>query len=356
MRSPVERREAGTPVAVRVLMKRLDCRRIHAGETNRPEPNALSGDLAKVRTPLPTMVSSESRPESLLTAAPARGTIWRPRRRHAVKRSPNPCRTCTLSGSVQKRLNTYTVAAGAAGVSLMALTQPSEAEIVYTPANETINRSSSYSLDLNHDGTVDFIIANHAGEWGSGAGTEQVLLVQAGKSNQVNCAYSFCLSTFIYAAALRRGTQIGQPQRRHGWLGHEAIMADQILVNGSAVYFNSWANVTNQYLGLRFQINGEVHFGWARLSVKFHGGLPAERTWEAHLTGYAYETVAGKAITAGQTSGNTSEDEEQSNASFQTKPLEAIGFSALGKLGLGASGLALWRREDPESGTKPEKL
>ena len=257
---------------------------------------------------------------------------------------------------MQKRLNTYTVAAGAAGVSLMALTQPSEAEIVYTPANETINRSSSYSLDLNHDGTVDFIIANHAGEWGSGAGTEQVLLVQAGKSNQVNCAYSFCLSTFIYAAALRRGTQIGQPQRRHGWLGHEAIMADQILVNGSAVYFNSWANVTNQYLGLRFQINGEVHFGWARLSVKFHGGLPAERTWEAHLTGYAYETVAGKAITAGQTSGNTSEDEEQSNASFQTKPLEAIGFSALGKLGLGASGLALWRREDPESGTKPEKL
>jgi hypothetical protein len=265
--------------------------------------------------------------------------------------TPTRRTTSTLSGSVQNRLNTYAIAAAAAGVSLMALTQPSEAEIVYTPANETINRSSSYSLDLNHDGTVDFIIANHAGEWGSGAGTEQLLLVLAGKSNQVNCAYSFCLSTFIYAAALRRGDQIGQPQRRHGWLGHEAIMADEILLNGSTLYANSWANVTNQYLGLRFQIDGEVHFGWARLSVKFHGGPPAERTWEAHLTGYAYETVAGEAITAGQTTGGSDENALLSEAANReggiSRPAgrkaasDLAQIAPLGTLALGATGFPL---------------
>jgi hypothetical protein len=249
---------------------------------------------------------------------------------------------------VQEILNTYAIAAGAAGVSVMALTPPSEAEIVYTPANETINRNNNYSLDLNHDGTVDFIIANHAGQWGSGAGTEQLLIVQAGKSNQVNCAYPFCLSTFIYAAAVRRGTQIGQPQGQHGWLGHDAIMADEILVNGSALYLNSWANVSNQYLGLRFQINGEVHFGWARLSVKFHGGLPENRTWEAHLTGYAYETIAGKAIIAGQTSGTAGKYEDPATA-LQTNRPDALDFAALGKLALGVSGLELWRRDEVES-------
>lgn len=220
---------------------------------------------------------------------------------------------------------------------------------MYTPANATVNRSNSYSLDLNHDGIVDFIIANHAGEWGSGAGTEQLLLVQAGKSNQVNCAYSFCLSTFIYAAALPRGAQIGQPQRRHGWLGHEAIMADEILVNGSTLYANSWANVTNQYLGLRFQVDGEVHFGWARLSVQFHGGVPADRTWEAHLTGYAYKTVPGKEIVAGQTSGNTSEIAYQPTASFQEKAFKPLKLGNLGTLALGAGGRELWRRDGTET-------
>jgi hypothetical protein len=273
-----------------------------------------------------------------------------------VNRSPNSRRTSAFSGSAQRRLNTYALAASAAGVSLMALTQPSEAEIVYTPANATVNRSSSYSLDLNHDGIVDFMIADHAGEWGSGAGTEQVLLVQAGKSNQVNCAYSFCLSTFIYAAALRRGAQIGQPQRRHGWLGHEAIMAEEILLNGSTLYANSWANVANQYLGLRFQIDGEVHFGWARLSVKFHGGTPAERTWEAHLTGYAYETVPGKAIIAGQTSGVSNDNKSGPEAVGRSVVIPGsarrrrapapLQIAPLGTLALGASGIALWRRED----------
>ncbi len=65
-------------------------------------------------------------------------------------------RPSTLSSSLQKRLNAYAIVAGTAGVSLLALAQSSEAEVIYTPTNQTIDRSASYSLDLNHDGIVDF--------------------------------------------------------------------------------------------------------------------------------------------------------------------------------------------------------
>jgi hypothetical protein len=55
-------------------------------------------------------------------------------------------------------------------------------------------------------------------------------------------------------------------------------------------------NVTNRYLGLKFKIDKKNHYGWARLSVQQQGGQII-----ATLTGYAYETVPGKGIRAGQT-------------------------------------------------------
>jgi hypothetical protein len=53
----------------------------------------------------------------------------------------------------------YALAAGAAGVGVLALTQPAEAKIVYTPANVHIGVGKHYHLDLNHDGATDFTIA-----------------------------------------------------------------------------------------------------------------------------------------------------------------------------------------------------
>jgi hypothetical protein len=58
----------------------------------------------------------------------------------------------------------------------------------------------------------------------------------------------------------------------------------------------------DRYLGLKFVINGEVHYGWARLSVT----LGHQRQFDdvsGTLTGYAYETVPEKPIIAGQIAG-----------------------------------------------------
>lgn len=255
------------------------------------------------------------------------------------RRKPSP-----LDRSLQQRLSAYASAAGTAGVGLLALSGTSEAEVVYTPAHETINLTvGSYGLDLNHDGIVDFIIADHRTNGSPRAESRQSLFVKPDASqNRIKCVYSFCLSTFIYAAALQQGSEISATQR-HGWLPGHAQMALEERLGGKPYYFGSWNRVQNKYLGFQFQINGETHYGWARLTVKFHGGSPAERSWEAELTGYAYETTAGKSIKAGQTSENSNDESEVDSLTLPTEKLTRS--SALGLLALGANGIEVWRGE-----------
>ena len=69
-------------------------------------------------------------------------------------------KTTSLSDSLQRNLSMYVVAAGAAGVQLLALAQPSEAEVVYTPAHVLILQDQKFAIDLNHDGIDDFTIHN----------------------------------------------------------------------------------------------------------------------------------------------------------------------------------------------------
>ena len=61
-----------------------------------------------------------------------------------------------------------------------------------------------------------------------------------------------------------------------------------------------WKDVTNRYLGIKILSNNwlyKIHFGWTRCRVK----LNSNGQIEAALTGYAFETIAGKSIRAGQT-------------------------------------------------------
>jgi len=92
----------------------------------------------------------------------------------------------------------------------------------------------------------------------------------------------------------------------------------------------------DKFLGFQFSMNGEIHFGWARLS-----GKPSNNTIVAKLTGYAYETQPNTAIRAGDrgtTIGARSSNGEGS-FSVDTPPL---GLLRLASLALGA-----WRSAAP---------
>ena len=245
--------------------------------------------------------------------------------------SSGPRKTVSLSKSIQRQLNMYTLAASAAGVSALVLSQPAEAKIVYTPAHIKIGFGGVdlYNLNLNHDGTVDFTIDTGS----SCANTCNFYLGAFGPaySNAVEMA-----GVRDAAAALHPGARIGP-----------AKQFDIGFMNMATVYYSTygkrsvngqWVNVANRYLGLKFLIKGKIHYGWARLSVKVQG-----HAITATLTGYAYETIPNKAIIAGQTKGPDDTSIEESDAALT---LPAPEPPTLGALALGAPGLSIWRREE----------
>jgi hypothetical protein len=235
-----------------------------------------------------------------------------------------------LSDSLHRNLSLYALAAGAAGVQLLALAQPSEAEVVYTSAHVIIGRDQTLVLDLNHDGISDFTIHNRF-ENVSGYLFFQLKIAPDHDAAVVgNPAASG-------ASALFQGASIG--------LGGGFSPLPQVMAfrtgPDEAYSYGAWLFVTNRYLGLNFRINGEVHYGWARLSTR----STQRYRIVAELTGYAYETVPGKAIIAGDTGGSPEQSQADPTSEVPQRQ-EAQMAATLAALSLGAPGLSIWRRPD----------
>jgi len=236
-----------------------------------------------------------------------------------------------LNHALDHKLFGYAAAAGAAGVSLLALTQTSQAEIVFTPANQLITIHSPLSLDLNNDGVTDFTLkevfevcietsnARRAPECSEF--TFQDLYARGNGSNAVVMGATSAL-------ALPIRTKVGPEDK----FGNVPLLQFCTTQNGTFQHEGGpWLNVKNLYLGLQFTIDGTVHYGWARLTVSTNKTTCATK---ALLTGYAYETEPNTPITTGKLSGT-------GEVGAVERP-----EATLGTLALGSAGLQAWRRED----------
>ena len=74
-----------------------------------------------------------------------------------MKTSPPRPKPTNFRDSMHQHLHMYALAASAAGVSVLSMVQPGEAEIIYTPVYN-ITPHHTFRLDLNGDGTTDFKI------------------------------------------------------------------------------------------------------------------------------------------------------------------------------------------------------
>ncbi|HSZ02705.1 MAG TPA: hypothetical protein VK788_24635 [Terriglobales bacterium] len=265
-----------------------------------------------------------------------------------MKRPSRPRTPVQFSDSTRHQLNMYAVAAGAAGVGMLALAQPSEAKIVYTPANVQI--VGKMNLDLNHDGIPDFefcafgdsVSSSYCSKQG-GSRTlarkhlpspffDDLSIFPANSHNEIWGHLTFRQSPA--AAALPAGVRIGSKGKFSP--GHR-LMATWGSASGQTYYGGPWKNAQHRYLGLKFIIKGKVHYGWARLDIHWHPKISAT------LTGYAYETIPGKSIITGKTKGpdDQSRLQQPSPTALAAPPKPAT----LGLLALGAGGLSVWRRE-----------
>jgi hypothetical protein len=116
-----------------------------------------------------------------------------------------------LSVSLDQRLNAYALAASAAGVSLLALSPPAVARIVYTPIHRVIEKNSFFYIDLNHDGVADFLIVNSAFR---GSHTSVNLLPALPNHDEsAGVAGAFRSPDTFAALALKRGARISSALR-----------------------------------------------------------------------------------------------------------------------------------------------
>ena len=197
----------------------------------------------------------------------------------------------TTSQKLSERLGQYGVLSLAiAGVADV------NGQIVYTDIADTGGGNTFYQLNLDGDGTVDYTILNYA----------SAIQVVAPASNYIFYTTSLApygfqgfnnneilgLGTgeYKYPLALNSGYPISSGASV--WVND----ADFQTMNwNSCNYTNSqWCGVTDKYLGLRFDIGGNTHYGWARLDVPLSSG-----GWL--IKDYAYNSTPNAPINAGQT-------------------------------------------------------
>lgn len=214
---------------------------------------------------------------------------------------------------------------------MLATPTNSEAKVVFTPTHQLLTGGSLF-LDLNSDGVTDFTITEskfdagvirNTGSFHSG-GELTVAGAQAG--NQV-----LGFTSSGSASALNAGFRVGASDL---FLSNTPkIMEDCFRTTFSTVVdYGKWRNAKNKFLGLKFTLNGKIHFGWARLSVQRTGCKIT-----ALLTGYAVETVVNKSILTGQT---------QDAPALGDLLAPDANIPSLGILAQGAPVLDLWRRKE----------
>ncbi|MGA7078173.1 MAG: hypothetical protein WBQ43_22340 [Terriglobales bacterium] len=257
-----------------------------------------------------------------------------------MKTSVSSRKVVSLPDSVRQRLHPYTLAATAAGVTMLALVPPGEAEIIYTPANVTVGPDQRYGLDVTGDGTTNFYLGVSTRSISSGSyGGLWVSAPQTGNSVAAVGAGRFTGD----AKDLPSGRLIG-PKTKWGSYYLQMEYGRHV----SHTHFlghcvGPWKKNQNGYLGLKFMISGEVHYGWAAVSVTCYGYYSG---MSETLTGYAYETIPNKAIKAGQETG-TLDESLNAPAKPAPKPTTAPVPTAatLGTLARGAQALSIWRQE-----------
>jgi hypothetical protein len=234
----------------------------------------------------------------------------------------------TVTDSLDSLVKQYSIAAAAAGVSVLAMATPAVGKVVITHANITIPQCNCpVYLDLSNNGVNDFSF----------------------RLSYTNFSTGYYLR-FLNVKELEGGGVKGTPQNascllQGAKIGPSAQFASAPLMESSFLRSNKsrgtytrslhgkWGeNHPNRFLGVKFKIDGATHYGWIRVKVTSSKGYLA-----ATITEYGYETIANKTLDAG-VSGADAENIDAEQTSPQPQG------ATLGMLAAGAEGLESWRR------------
>jgi hypothetical protein len=152
-----------------------------------------------------------------------------------------------------------------------------------------------------------------------------------------------------YGSALASGAKIGPSAHFSSSIARGQVMLERTngFVSGTSEYtaYGPWGVKGTygfyRYLGVKFLISGQTHYGWIKILVDRSNGL------QGFIKEYGYETVANKSLTAGQTQSSVAD----SSAEVE-KSKSGVASPSLGMLAAGVDGLSLWRRHTSSGNRK----
>ncbi len=164
-----------------------------------------------------------------------------------------------------------------------------ESVIIYIdiePDFTSENLNDSYNLDLNNDKIIDFTVNSDFDSW-------EKWLVIASNPNAENGILSVA-PWYSHPVPLNSGNEIFNLRGYRNGEYYETwgIFAIGNCFGGEQGCSYDWKDKSDMYLGLRFIVNGQRHYGWARLDVI------SFTQWV--IKDYAYNATPNKLILAGQ--------------------------------------------------------
>jgi hypothetical protein len=239
-----------------------------------------------------------------------------------------------LSATLHRGLSSYALAAGAAGVAVLACSASAEAAPVCTNLNLILFGTNTYALNPGSQMIAPFNIvdtfsnpcSNSFGWW-----NRALFTPNSGGANAV-------LDTNKFPADLAPGASIGTAARFGRGNSYGLLFTYGYGPSGRGRLKKHHGNFQfdhSNYFGFEFLLSGQVHYGWVRLQVTIGRGTDGLAT-ATHILAYGYESSPNTAIAAGSCAASASNTGEGSTP------------ASLGLLALGSKGVPLWRGQMPQ--------
>jgi hypothetical protein len=274
-------------------------------------------------------------------------------RNEGLKMSPKRSATlrppAKLAESLDRRLHSYALAAGAAGVALLATAPGAEAAPVCKTVSVPLFRSATYPFNPAGQTIAPFNIGQSTVDYTGSAGySSSVLNWNRAFFAPNSLGANVLVDSKGLPAVVASGAAIG-PGGNFGKGNSYGLM----FTYGKGPGPNSGAGTLSKHqgnsnfqqknlFGFQFAQAGKIHYGWARLqaSVQKYQGLKRTRLT---LLGYGYESSPNTAIDAGSCTDVSNETSVAETAANKAE-IHSAKSATLGMLALGSASLSSWRK------------
>ena len=243
-----------------------------------------------------------------------------------------------LAEPLLRSLNAYRLAAGAAGVAMLACSAPSNGAPICGSLSVTLPRTETYAFNPAHQKVAPFNVAHTFNDLSSHPQSYQV----RGFFTPNTPDAKVMLSTNGLPADIPSGASVGPGGKFGKGKSYGLVFGDYYLNR----YIGNFQPNQSGYIGFQFSETGQVHYGWLRVRL---ANLNGWHSPSLELSEFGYESAPNTAILAGNCAGSASiiepASKPQMRAAISAEKKTSEDAAPLGLLALGSQGLPQWREE-----------